>query len=56
MKTKIEKAYRKAAVKALIQEEEKLELAELIDATATSSKSMKSEKPKPSLPCNKKSK
>ncbi|WP_434516645.1 hypothetical protein AB6Q56_08615 [Dechloromonas sp. ARDL1] len=51
MKTRIEKAYRKAAVKALIHEEEKLGLTELIDATA---KTMKSEKPKPSLPCNNK--
>lgn len=55
-KTKLEQAYRKAAVKALIQEEEKLGLTELIDATATSSKSMESEKPKPSLRRNKKSK
>lgn len=55
-KTKLEQAYRKAAVKALIQEEEKLGLTELINATATSSKTMESEKPKPSIPCDKKSK
>lgn len=56
MKTKLEKAYRKAAVKALMQEEEKLGLTELIDSAATSSKTMENEKPKHSLPCDKKTK
>ncbi len=53
-KTKLEQAYRKAAVKALMQEEEKLGLTELIDATTTSSKTMENCKPTPSLPYDKK--
>lgn len=49
MKTKLEKAYRKAAVKALIQEEEQQGLTELIDASAHNNKDRT---PKPSPSCN----